>query len=66
MLLVPLGGQTQGDVASFALSHGLTIAAAGSRQNSLVVRGERARLGWALWHHGVLVLASEYEGCAPT
>jgi hypothetical protein len=66
MLLVPLGSQTQGELAAFALSRGLTLAAAGDREGSLVVRGERARLGWALRDHGILVLASDVEGCAPS
>jgi len=66
MLLVPLGAQTQGDLARFALARGFTIAAAGSWEGSIIVRGERARLGRALRDHGVLVLASDVEGCSGT
>jgi hypothetical protein len=65
MLLVPLGGQTQSDIVSFTHPRGFSMIAAGDWPGSVVVRGERARLGWALPEAGVLVIASDLKGCSP-
>lgn len=63
MLLVPMAGQSRSELANFAVGNGLTIVTAGDWTESLVVRGERNRLGWALASEGVLVLATAIEGC---
>ena len=65
MLLMPLGGQTQSEMVSFAHARGFSLIAAGDWPGSMVVRGERARLGWALHEAGVLVIASDLQGCSP-
>lgn len=63
MLVVPLASRTAGEVADFVSERGFRIVAAGDWPGSLVVRGERARLGWALRDQGLLVLASGPQGC---
>jgi hypothetical protein len=65
MLLVPLGDQAQSELVTFAHARGFSMIAAGDWPGSMVVRGERDRLGWALRDEGLLVIASEFKGCSP-
>jgi len=63
MLLMPIGGTTQGQLATIAIDHGAQIVARGRWDGSIVVQGERARLWQPLTRVGVLVLASTSSGC---
>ncbi len=64
MLVVPLAQQPLGEIVELVTGRGFAIVTPGRWPGSLVVRGERRQLGWALRDHGLLVIAGAASGCA--
>ncbi|MEA3389787.1 MAG: hypothetical protein U9R64_11030 [Pseudomonadota bacterium] len=63
MLLVPITSTARQSVAVRAVSGGARLIAAGPWKGSLLVDGERRRLGIALLRAGIVPLAARAGGC---
>lgn len=60
MMLVPVGGASQ--VVAGAVKHGARIVGSGRVPGTIVVDGDRARIG-ALLDQGILILAAPEWAC---
>jgi len=58
MLLVPLTAQARANLPALAIDSGVRLLGQGPVAGSLVVRGDRARLGTALLRRGIVPLAA--------
>ena len=65
MVLMPVGGTTQGQMATIAIDHGARIVARGRWGRSIVVRGERTLLWRPMAGAGVVMVAGTVAGCVP-
>jgi hypothetical protein len=63
LLLLPLNGRSQADLATLALAHGASLLRRGPLAHSLIVYGDRDRLAWPLVRMGVLTLNGGAAGC---
>jgi len=63
LLMLPLEGQSQAELAALALAHGASLLRRGPVGSSLIVLGERDRLAWSLARAGVLTLNGGAAGC---
>jgi len=63
MMLVPLPGQDDGIAARAAVAAGALLIGPGPLPRSLVVRGERVRIGRELGGARVLMIAAPFGGC---
>jgi len=63
LLILPLEGQSQGELAALALTHGASLLRRGPIGSSLIVSGDRDRLIWSLARDGVLTLNGGAAGC---
>ena len=63
MLLVPLTGQARADLPGLAIGRGALLLGQGPLSGSLVVRGDRARLGATLLRRGILSVAAPEIFC---
>ncbi|MET0375109.1 MAG: hypothetical protein ABW128_12755 [Rhizorhabdus sp.] len=58
MLLVPLTAQARGDVAALAIAGDARLIGEGPIGGTLLIRGDRGRLGLALLRHGIVTVAA--------
>lgn len=63
ILLVPLLSSGRGELIRFAIDHDARLVARGPLPGSMIVEGQRAALGKAIFTHGWLPLASRAKGC---
>ncbi|MFD1106678.1 hypothetical protein [Sphingobium olei] len=63
MLLVPMTSKARRSVAAQAVSGGARLISAGPWMGSLLVDGERRRLGMPLLRAGIVPLAARAGGC---
>lgn len=63
MLLVPMTSEARRSVATQAINGGARLIAAGPWTGSLIVEGERSRLGMSLLRAGIVPLAERAGGC---
>jgi hypothetical protein len=63
VLLIPLTTSAATELPALALRDGTQLIGRGRLPGSLVVRGERNRLGWPMLMDGVVPIASARPGC---
>jgi hypothetical protein len=63
LLILPLEGQSQAELAALAVGHGASLLRRGPIGSSLIVFGDRSRLAWSLARVGVLTLNGGAAGC---
>jgi len=63
MLLIPIAGQSEGQMMALALSRGATVVQRGPLPASVIVYGTRQSLLAPLTRAGVLTLAGGAVGC---
>ncbi|WP_235399079.1 hypothetical protein [Sphingomonas sp. SRS2] len=66
MLLVPLTTRARADLPGLAVRRGALLLGQGPVAGSLLVRGERARLGTALLRRGIVLIAAPEIICGST
>jgi hypothetical protein len=63
LLLVPVGGQSVGEVAEVALAGGAPLLGTGPFPGSLVVVGERASVAREIKSWNIIIMAAPPAGC---
>jgi hypothetical protein len=66
MMMVPLIAVDNGALIRFVIDHDARLVARGSLPGSMIVYGDRAALGAALFTHGWVPLAAWRDGCGAT